>query len=204
MGGSDELWQAYTEDGQVIAPDYDGSDPNAQYKHGLPKSAARQGVLHGASHVWMYRFDEDNELHILVQKRSDHMSTWPGYFDVSAAGHINGGETPVQAAVRETREEVGLPVTADELRLLFVNRVRAKVPASDIIENEIQFVYAVQVSEDADFQALDGEVSTVQWMQHRDIWNTDSGQNDTLVPHGNIYFEMLIERLNTFGRPEQA
>lgn len=45
---------------------------------------------------------------LLLQQRSALKKSYPGYWDVSVAGGVRAGETGREAAVRETREEIGL------------------------------------------------------------------------------------------------
>lgn len=54
---------------------------------------------------------------ILIQKRSQYISK-PLLFDNSAAGHVDEGETYLDAAVRELHEELGIVADAKELQLL--------------------------------------------------------------------------------------
>lgn len=48
---------------------------------------------------------------LLLQRRSPQKKSYPGYWDVSAAGGVRAGETGREAAVRETREELGLDIS---------------------------------------------------------------------------------------------
>lgn len=45
---------------------------------------------------------------ILLQKRSKHKDTYPGYWTISASGHVTYGQTYDQAAKREFKEELGI------------------------------------------------------------------------------------------------
>lgn len=56
--------------------------------------------------IWLWRKSVDNEVEILLQQRSFGRSSSPGKFSISAAGHINDGESVLQAAIRETKEEI--------------------------------------------------------------------------------------------------
>ena len=56
--------------------------------------------------VHMCVFNSRGEL--LIQQRSPNKRAYPGYWDVSAAGAVRAGETGREAAMRETREELGL------------------------------------------------------------------------------------------------
>ena len=55
------------------------------------------GLWHKTVHVWFY----NRKGEILFQKRAKTKDSHPGLWDVSAAGHIEPGEKPLQAAVRE-------------------------------------------------------------------------------------------------------
>lgn len=87
----DELWQLYDEQGRVL------KDKGAKRD-----DVFGNGILHGASHVWIWRKD-NGTLEILLQKRAPNKRTWPNRYDVSAAGHIDLGETPLDAALREAK-----------------------------------------------------------------------------------------------------
>jgi hypothetical protein len=64
MPDSDELWQAYDEQGEPITD------------KGLTKPQARSGILHGASHAWVWR-GAGNEVEILLQKRAGASTPGP-------------------------------------------------------------------------------------------------------------------------------
>ena len=51
---------------------------------------------------------------LLIQQRSAQKKSYPGYWDVSAAGGVRVGETGRECAIRETREELGLDVDLPE------------------------------------------------------------------------------------------
>ena len=53
-------------------------------------------------------FNKRGEL--LLQQRSEQKKSYPGYWDVSAAGGVRAGETGREAAMRETMEELGIPL----------------------------------------------------------------------------------------------
>lgn len=56
---------------------------------------------------------------IFVQRRSLSKDNGPGLWDSSAAGHVDASETPLECAIRELKEELGLCVNAEQLQLHF-------------------------------------------------------------------------------------
>lgn len=52
----------------------------------------------------------DKKGRILLQKRSLTKDLQPGYWGISAAGHVSKGETYTQAVRRELKEELGIDV----------------------------------------------------------------------------------------------
>ena len=63
-----------------------------------------EGHLHRAVHVIVL----DPEGRIWLQQRAAAKDTFPGFWDLSATGHVDPGESYAEAARRELREELGL------------------------------------------------------------------------------------------------
>ncbi|MEC0373384.1 NUDIX domain-containing protein [Paenibacillus chibensis] len=100
---SQELFDIYDEHDQKI-----GTAPRNEVH--------AKGYLHHSFHCWIAR-DTPEGRKILFQKRQDTKDTFPGLFDITAAGHLSAGET-VEDAVREVEEELGIPVRMDQLTSL--------------------------------------------------------------------------------------
>ena len=96
----DEPWQVFLENGC----------PAGKKSASRDDFAADKTLIMGASHIWLWRRHK-NDIELLVQQRALSKKTWPGYLDISAAGHIDAGETAVEAAVREAEEEIGYVLT---------------------------------------------------------------------------------------------
>lgn len=45
---------------------------------------------------------------LFLQKRSKTKDTYPGYWTISASGHVRSGQTYRQAAIKELKEELGI------------------------------------------------------------------------------------------------
>lgn len=92
--------------------------------HGNPK------LLHRSVRVIVYHPDGRS---MLLQKRSMNKDIFPGRWDMAVGGHVDSGETPDQAAVREMGEELGMPPDLP-LRKLFRMKVRNEVESENVQE----------------------------------------------------------------------
>ncbi len=172
-----ELWQLYDEQAQPIPG------------KGAPRNEVLKGLLHSAAHVWIWR-QSDKGIEILIQKRAANKKTWPNMLDISAAGHIDLGEEPLQAAVRETSEELGIEIDPSNLALLKVHRGKTTAP-NGLIENEFKWLYTYETSDRLEFMLRTSEVASLRWV-NLDNFSLDVFDATKYVPQGPGYFEALI------------
>ncbi len=78
---------------------------------------------------------------LLVQNSYRRPQTFP-------SGHINRGETPLQGAVRELREEVGISVAPERLRFVGVYTSRAEYKRDRIEMFELKLERPVEIRVD--------------------------------------------------------
>lgn len=175
-----ELWPLYDERGEQI----DGRDSD-------PTVILTEGLLHGASHVWIWRKTLTG-VEVLVQKRANTKRTWPNLYDISAAGHIDSGETPMVAALREAKEEINLDIEPTQLKLFNVMRVHM-VSGTGLIENEFQWLYLLRLNEDVSFELQEFEVASLEWVS-LESFTVDSASN-SYVPHGELYYATVIDAI---------
>ena len=94
-----------------------GDSTHKPFQHysslGLPDS---NGPLEGGACIWLVKRQEDKTF-VLFQKRSENIQ-FGGFYDASAGGHIDEGEDPLTAALREGREEIGLSLSPEELKFI--------------------------------------------------------------------------------------
>lgn len=158
----------------------------------------KKALLHPSAHVWVWRKNTDGTAQVLLQKRADDKLTWPGHWDISAAGHLDYGEDVVAAAIRETQEELGLEIEVNDLELLFVHHFYQQVPGTENIENEYRWVYAYPLKSDVAMSFADGEVSDSRWIDANELFEWFNNPTKyKLVDQHHDYFVMLraaIER----------
>ena len=75
--------------------------------------AHRDGIQHRTAHVWIVR-RKASGYDILLQKRSQNKDSFPGLYDTSSAGHIPAGDEPLESAIRELHEELGIEAEPEQ------------------------------------------------------------------------------------------
>jgi isopentenyl-diphosphate delta-isomerase type 1 len=91
---------------------------------------------------------------VLLQKRSQYKETNPGFWTLSASGHVTFGQTYEEAAYRELEEELGVNV-----QLRFVKKVLFRGDR----EQEYSTIY-MGTLEDTPTNYDPTEVAEVQWV----------------------------------------
>ncbi|MDX3372276.1 NUDIX domain-containing protein [Streptomyces sp. ME02-6987-2C] len=81
------------------------------------RDAVREGWLHRVGVVVC----RDEQGRFLIHRRAEHLSRFPGHYELGVGGAAGVGESYEQAAVREVSEELGVRATAC-LRFKFLNR----------------------------------------------------------------------------------
>lgn len=93
-----------------------------------------EGLKHRAVHVLV--FDPKGRLYI--QRRSHSKDRFPNRLDSSAAGHVDSGESYLDAANRELREELGIEASLREA---------LRVEASEITDQEHVVLYDTETDQ---------------------------------------------------------
>ena len=129
------------------------------------EKAHRDGIRHRTAHVWVIR-EEKGRIQVLLQKRSANKESFPGMYDTSSAGHIPAGCEPLDSALRELREELGIEAGEGQLRYLGAirNRYEAQFRGKIFRDNEYCRVYLYREPLDAESLHLQTEeVERVDW-----------------------------------------
>jgi isopentenyl-diphosphate Delta-isomerase len=157
------------------------ADGNLTGRTKATRDVHRDGDWHRAAHVWIATSDG----RVLLQRRSPAKQSWPDLWDISVAGHVSAGETPVEAALRECVEELGLPLEAEEL--VPIGRLRYQCAyREDFLENEYHDVFLVRRDVDLASLRLDpAEVAEVALVRPEDLEQYER------VPHGEEYALLL-------------
>lgn len=173
-------WQVFSEDGEPIKGSGIG------WKAGL----RNKNITLGVAHVIVWRHNTSLGLEILIQKRSSEIQNYPGYLDVSAGGHIDIDELPIDSAVREAKEEIGLTIDPNNLNL--IQKLRADE------DQFIFWVYSYEVSEKQVFILDNAEVESVSWWTIDKLEKAVRRSGYKFIPHSNDYWDGLLNVLRSY------
>jgi isopentenyldiphosphate isomerase len=142
--------------------------------------AMAEGEYHLVVHVCII----NDRGQFLIQKRQPWKIGWPNMWDFSAAGSSVVGDTSIDAATRETKEELGIQLDINEAEILFT------------ISFDWGFDDIWLVRQNVDINELklqDEEVADAKWVSKKEI--------KELVQQGEFinynYFDTLFEMINS-------
>ena len=145
-----EIWDLYDEKGNITGKEVKRGDE-------IP-----DGYYHLAVHVWI----KNSSGKYLISKRADNKKSFPSMWDC-VVGAVIKGETSIQAALREVKEEVGLDLSQNNAKKSFSYIVKT-VDGKKI--NRIVNVYIFEYDGLVDLKnALTDEVVEVKWMSKDEI-----------------------------------
>jgi len=109
------------------------------------------GDWHRAVHIWIY----NSQGNLVLQKRAAGKDTFPGRWDVSVGGHVTSGDSVLETALKEVREELGIDINVADLEALGTLATAAKGSSpvgGDFTCNEFKDIFLLK---------FDGDVSGV-------------------------------------------
>ena len=153
------------------------------------EKAHAEGIPHSTAHIWIIR-EKEGRVQILLQKRSQNKDSFPGKFDTSSAGHIQAGDEPLESALRELKEELGISAVPEQLHfagtfpISFAREFHGKM----FRDEEIAFVYIYKESVNTDELVLQTEeVESVQWFDLEEVCEKCEKYRDIFcVPTGGL------------------
>lgn len=118
----------------------------------------RLGLLHHASGLVILGGGG-----ILAQQRALSKEKNAGLWDISASGHIDAGESPIESLMREVHEELGLKIDKKDIFLLG-KYWRHEKYSEKFIENELDYIYVlIKDVKISDIKIQEQEVERVEW-----------------------------------------
>lgn len=164
-----------------------------------PRSIVHQnGYFHATVHIWVINQTCD----ILLQKRSPQKDTHPGLWDISCAGHLSDGDSSLDAAVRELKEELGIAV-ANPSQFQYLFQVFSSYISVDplIKDNEFSDVYILRIDDEiATIKFSTEEISEIKYVSPAEFEKMVAMADPSLVPHDEEY-RKILDYLNINAPP---
>ena len=161
-------------------------------KTALKSEAHKNGWYHNTIHLWLYTKQGE----ILLQQRSHKKSIHPLLWDVSTAGHIDAGESFIDAALRETKEEVGLSLKPENLQK--IGTFLHETNYGDIQDNEFHQVYIAELNVGINqLQPQEDEVEALKLVSFNEFETLleQSETNNHFIPTNKSYYRVVIKAI---------
>lgn len=123
-----------------------------------------KGLWH--AHVGVWLMNEKGEL--LFQQRASTKKSGPNKW-TRTGGHVDSGETPLQAVQRETKEEVGVKIPINNFEFLKVDKNENIKPNNIIDRNFMYSYFAVVNYKLEDYTMQKEEVSQLKYLTIEDM-----------------------------------
>jgi isopentenyldiphosphate isomerase len=151
--------------------------------------AHRKALIHKGVCVWIVNSNDE----ILLQTRNSQVK-FPNMMDISFSGHIRTGETVLEAAVREGKEELGINLEINKLQYLFTCREFLEVDG--YFENEIDdvFLYRADIPLE-EYSFCDNEVKEVSYVPLQQFKIMVETQSAMLMPY-KTHYQFLLTALD--------
>ena len=116
--------------------------------------------------------------------------SFPGRYDTSSAGHIQAGDEPLESALRELGEELGIKAEASDLDFAGTFRIQyeKEFHGKMFRDNEVAFVFAYQKPVDiADLTIQKEELDGVSWFDLEETYEACKNHDQKFcVPIGGL------------------
>tara|TARA_R110002050_G_scaffold24083_2_gene64224 strand:- start:16391 stop:16945 length:555 start_codon:yes stop_codon:yes gene_type:complete len=154
----------------------------------------QKGYYHNTAHIWFYT----NTGSILLSQRSAKKTICPLMWDVSVAGHIDAGETITQAAVRETKEEIGVTISETDLKKIGVFEC-FKSYGNDINDNEFHHTFLTELKVPiSKLTPQEEEVEAIKLVSIKDLkllFETIGNNNNHFVDSNKPYYQFVLQEI---------
>ena len=151
--------------------------------------AHAKGICHRTAHIWIAK-QENGRYKVLLQKRSMDKDSFPGRYDTSSAGHIQAGDEPMESALRELGEELGINAQNEDLDFAGTFRIQyeKEFHGKMFRDNEVAFVFVYQKTVDiADLTIQKEELDGVSWFDLEETYEACKNHDQKFcVPIGGL------------------
>lgn len=162
-----EIWDVYDKAGKLTGRSH------------IRGNKMKPGEFHLVVHVWIVNKSGE----FLIQKRSLQKEGYPGMWHASAAGSAVKGDNSLEAAIRETKEEIGVDISKSSPVMIHSFTKRPCIydvwlVKMDVPENEI----VLQTE----------EVSDSKWARREEIEKMIKEERFIDFGYGELLYDSII------------
>ncbi|UFU01482.1 NUDIX domain-containing protein (plasmid) [Radiobacillus kanasensis] len=140
-----------------------------------------EGLWHQTFHCWIVRNELDQRM-VLFQLRHPEKDISANKLDISAAGHLEAGETP-EDGVRELEEELGIHLDFHDL--ISVGLIKETIVEKPYVDRERCHVFIGQCNQSTlEYAVQETEVSGLFEIPAKDMLELLEGKRKTVTGEG--------------------
>lgn len=147
------------------------------HERGMP---LKDGDYHLVVHIWIV----NSKGELLIQRRQPWKEGWPGMWDCAAAGSAIQGDSNLDAAIREVKEEIGIDINKDKFEHLFTIDFKRGFDDTFLVRQDIDI---------KDLQLQQEEVADAKWVTMDEMKSMI--KLGEFIPY--TYFERLLNILES-------
>lgn len=167
--------------------------------------AHTQGLWHQTFHCWIVGERNDYRF-VVLQHRSAAKKNYPNLLDITAAGHLEAGENPLDG-IRELKEELGVSINPSHLKRLGIKHDISDEPGG-VRNREFAHVFLLHDNRELDAYTLqEDEVAGLVEVEINNGLALFSGEvesiqcNATQVENGQLKtFSRLVSKSDLIPR----
>ena len=145
--------------------------------------AHEDGNFHRTAHIWII----NDKKELLLQKRSATKKSHPNCWDISGAGHIRAGESIINGAIRELKEELGVVATEEDFE--YIATIKSIKNPKNM---EFQYVYLLKCNKTIEeYTFEDDEVSEVKYVFYEELEKMVKERTEGLLIHEDEYKKLF-------------
>lgn len=132
----------------------------------------------------------NNNNEILMQKRSSNKKVYPNLWSIFVKGHVQAGESSIDACIRELNEEVGINITSNELNYLYT--IYEEVIKENFIERMFYDTYILRKDFNLnDITIQEEELSEIKLVDSNKVISLIENNDKSLVPNYEDYKRII-------------
>lgn len=141
------------------------------------------GLRHHVCHLWLIE-EKNGIMGMWLQQRGKDRPLNPSMYDLAATGHIDPYESPLNAALREAREEIGLEFCENDVAVLGTTE-QSYQRQDGGFDDELVHAFAVRVDNQPNFN-IGEEVQRMVWIAFSEFAKLEQGAEFAQTSDGII------------------